>query len=118
MADESGDVLWVESEWRGDALIVRAVGELDASTLPSLRQALAACGTPPVALRTLALDLSGVTFFGAAGLATVLETNQCCRQAGIRLAVVTSQAVSLMLQLSGTDELVTTAASVWEACRA
>jgi anti-anti-sigma factor len=60
---------------RAEAIVIVVAGELDYAATPSLRSAIAdALGR--LSNRPLVLDLTGVTFLGSAGLATLLVPRQ------------------------------------------
>ena len=72
------DLLAVECEDRDDSVIVRAVGDIDSSTVAQLASKLSAalrlaCDHPT---RLLIVDLHAVTFFGSAGLNAVLDCHE------------------------------------------
>ncbi len=67
------DLLLVSAEPLEDAIIVRATGEIDMSTMALLRRELdMARGEAATAL----LDLSGVTFIDSTGLHLLLEASR------------------------------------------
>ena len=73
-------------ERSGRRVVVCAFGELDLATAAAVRQALVDAGTPGPA--DVVLDLSGVTFVDATGLAALLQAAEALRAAGgdLRLA--------------------------------
>jgi anti-anti-sigma factor len=82
--------------------VVVAIGEVDLLTAPRLRRALARA----VEGVTL-LDLTRVTFFGAAGLSVLLAANDEAVWAGRRFGVVGAAGTARRsLEVSGVDRLV------------
>lgn len=69
--------------WRDDLLVVMAIGEVDAFTVPLLRDGLRP-DVPP----TLVLDLSEVTFLGVAGLRVLHDAVARTRKAHRRIGIV------------------------------
>lgn len=67
-------------ERSGRRVLVCASGELDLATAPTVRRALVDAGTPGPA--DVVLDLSGVTFVDATGLAALLQAAEALRAAG------------------------------------
>jgi anti-anti-sigma factor len=81
------------------------VGPLDLATQDSMCQAAAAVLHPPV--RAVLLDLGGVSFFGAAGVTTLINLNRDAAKAGIRLVLTgVSPTVRRVLDLTGTTDLI------------
>jgi anti-sigma B factor antagonist len=81
-------------------LVARVCGELDAATNPLLQQTL--LGALRQADRLLTLDLSGVTFFGSAGVTALVWLSQHPEAAGKHVRVVaTSRIVTGPLELTG-----------------
>jgi anti-anti-sigma factor len=75
------ELLAVEHEDRGDAIVVRVAGEIDSSTagelISHLTTAFELAATHPA--RLVVIDLQPVTFLGSAGLNAVLH----CRERGL-----------------------------------
>lgn len=83
-----------------DACVMRATGELEASTADSLRSPLAAARHDGV---TTLLDLSGVTFIDSAGLRVLLEAAQATDSHGWAWFIVRpSHMVLRLVDLTGT----------------
>jgi len=81
------------------------VGPLDLATQESMSQAAAAVLHPPV--RAVLLDLDGVSFFGAAGVTTLVNINRAAANAGIRLVLTgISPTIRRVLELTGTTDLI------------
>jgi anti-sigma B factor antagonist len=88
------DLLTVTHEHRGSSVIVRAIGEIDLFTAPILECALgAACAK---ASGAVVIDLSRVSFMGAAGVHLLVTTRQRCRRHGIALYLVTPNPTALV----------------------
>lgn len=89
--------------------VITAVGELDASNAQDLVE---------YALRDaersqrLALDLTGVEFFGTAGFSALHTLNVRCAGAGIEWVLVPSTAVSRLLRICDPDSALPIAATV------
>src|SRR4051812_29871617 len=66
------DLLHVTTEPMEDAIVVRATGDIDMSTVDVLRQAL---DTARAEDTTALVDLSGVTFMDSTGLHLLLEAS-------------------------------------------
>ena len=78
-------LLEVNQDVRNAAVVVSTVGEVDSETFATLVSDLdtalkRALGHPA---RLLIIDLSGVTYFGSAGLNAVLECHEHGRSAGV-----------------------------------
>ncbi|HVV09893.1 STAS domain-containing protein [Amycolatopsis sp.] len=85
-------VLSVEVRRAGSGLVVvRVLGEVDLLTAPRLAEALSRHSVPCIA------DLSGVDFFGAAGLEALAKA----QRAGTVLHVVCGASVRRLLELTG-----------------
>jgi anti-sigma B factor antagonist len=82
------------------ALVARVTGVLDAATNPRVQQALLRALRQ--AERELVLDLSGVTFFGSAGVTALVWLSQHPEAEGKHVRVVaTSRIVTGPLELTG-----------------
>jgi anti-sigma B factor antagonist len=83
----------------GPTVIVRAVGEVDIYTAPTLVEHLDAAiriAAPPA---SVVADLSQVEFFGAKGITALIDADRHCRQRRITLHVVAAPAVTRPLDL-------------------
>jgi anti-sigma B factor antagonist len=93
---------------RGDCVLVAVDGELDLNTADQLQEALASAiadGTGPIVL-----DLQALRFCDSAGLAVLVKTHNLLAGDGRRLVIASpSTAVSRVLELSGLDQVITTA---------
>jgi anti-sigma B factor antagonist len=107
-------VLEVEvSEGEGYTLC-RPVGELDAYTVSSFRDALA--GLAPA--QKLVIDLSHVPFLDSAGLGALIAGIRRTREAGGDVALACDRSTLMrLLHTTGIDRMVTVAESVEEAAR-
>jgi anti-sigma B factor antagonist len=90
----------------GDAIVVTVAGELDMLTAPRLRAAISetldeAMGKPVV------LDLTKVTFLGSPGLAALIEAVRTAGQRGgpLRIVVDHVRPVVRPIQLTGLDDV-------------
>jgi anti-sigma B factor antagonist len=91
--------LRVNRRLAGAAVIVRAVGEVDIYTAPVLVEQLAAAvrvASPPA---PIVADLREVEFFGAKGIAALVDAQRECRRRCIPLHVVAAPAVARPLDL-------------------
>jgi anti-sigma B factor antagonist len=85
-----------------DAVVVTVAGEVDLDTVNLLTNRLTAAGQVSRSPRTLVVDLSAVTFFGAAGLTSLVMTDHHCREQGIALQIVANtRAVLRPLEITG-----------------
>jgi anti-sigma B factor antagonist len=75
----------VSSETRGNAVIVRPVGDVDLTASPALRAELKRVqGQKPV---RLVVDLSRVPYMDSSGVATLVEAMQQARKTGSRMVL-------------------------------
>ncbi|MEW2505914.1 MULTISPECIES: STAS domain-containing protein [unclassified Amycolatopsis] len=73
-----------------DLVMVRVAGDLDAASAPRLRELLDARLRSTV--RAVLLDISGVTFLGAAGLRALERAHLLASELGVRFAVHVGEA--------------------------
>lgn len=78
----------VETERQPNAVVLRAVGEVDSYTAEELREKLSAA-FEEASGRPVVLDLSGVTFFSSSGLAVLVEFHLKGDERGVPLRLVT-----------------------------
>lgn len=112
----SSELLTVDIDARGSAVVVSVRGELDLATVPLLRESLGDVhGVSPVP-SPLVVDLSGLTFIGSAGLALLVELNNQCVERGVLLALVaTGTVVPRAIQVTALDQVFSVHPSVDEA---
>ena len=93
--------LTMGTEQVGGTLVVRVVGDLDVATEPTFTAALRRfrLGDAPVVI----VDLSGVTFLDARGLAALVRLRRRVNVHAGRLGLVTSPRVLTLLHLAGLD---------------
>jgi len=97
------ELLHVTAESIEDARLIRAVGEIDMSTVGALRRDLDAARKE---VGTALLDLSGVTFIDSNGLHLLLKASQDSAVDGWGFVLVRpSAAVERLIELSGTADL-------------
>lgn len=86
--------LEVDSIVEGRAVIVRAQGEVDSSTVAALTSRLTAALEEAATsqVRLVVVDLRGVTFFGSAGLNALLDCHKQGSAAGTPVRVVADTA--------------------------
>jgi anti-sigma B factor antagonist len=98
------DLFHVTAEPLEDAIVLRATGEIDVSTVDVLRRELdaARAGAP-----TTLLDLSGVTFIDSTGLHLLLDASHSSATSDWGFFVVRlSSAVQRLIEVSGTGDLI------------
>jgi anti-sigma B factor antagonist len=84
--------------------IVAVSGDVDISTSPDLREALA--GVLAAGARAIVVDMSGVRFIDSTGLGVLVGTYTSVRNAGGRLALVNDHAAVLkVLSITALDEV-------------
>lgn len=87
---------WVPSERlhvRSEFTVVHVIGDVDAATAPHFRRALMRCDDDPV---VLALDLSRVSFFAAAGVHCFVDLGWPTRP---HACVIASRSVRRVLEV-------------------
>lgn len=90
----------------GDAVVVRAIGEVDARSADGLASALRAGWVAACPPSLLVVDLSGVVFCSVAGLELLVTTEQQCRERKLDLRVVgPTRNVLRALRVTGLDVL-------------
>jgi anti-anti-sigma factor len=97
--------LRVERRIEGCAVVVRARGEVDTVTAWMLERQLrfaAAVATSPA---PVVADLRDVDFFGAAGVAVLVEAGRRCAEQGTPLRVLPSAVVTRVLELCHVADL-------------
>ena len=101
---------WFATRWlQPSVAVITAYGELDASNAQELVD---------YALRDaerterLALDLTGVDFFGTAGFSALHTLNVRCAGAGVEWVMVPSTAVSRLLRICDPDSALPIAATM------
>jgi anti-sigma B factor antagonist len=103
-ADETEpDALVVAVEADGDALVLRAAGELDVATTPELRAAIDRAVAGGCA--ELRLDLAGIEFIDSTGISALLAAREQMQGRGAVRLVGTSTAVDRALDLTGLADL-------------
>jgi anti-sigma B factor antagonist len=102
-----GDLLTVSTRTGEDgAVTVTATGEVDTLTAPAFSSVLdtALRRRPP----ELVIDLSGIRFFGSAGLTVLVEAHEAARDSDVALRLIaTTRAVTCALTVSGLIDLFT-----------
>lgn len=92
------DLLTIETSADG----LRASGEIDAHTAPSLATAIDSAGP------TVKLDLSGVEFVDSSGLRVLIDAHQRLNEQGGSLTILSpSAAVSRLFEISGVSDYLT-----------
>ncbi len=97
------DILHVTAESLEDARLVRADGEIDVSSVDTLRRELDSALDKAA---TVFLDLSGVTFIDSTGLHLLLEARRSSAGSDWEFFLVRPSAVvQRLLHISGTADL-------------
>lgn len=114
----AGDLLAVTAAFADDhgaVVVLRVLGEVDLSTVGSLRQHLTDHLT--TGCRGLVLDFTGVTFLAGCGLGILAEATEWARGNGVALRLVVGGARSVLrpLEVTGLAEVITQADSVDDA---
>jgi anti-sigma B factor antagonist len=112
----SSDLLTVDIDTRGSAVVVSVRGELDLATVPVLRDRLDTVGEVSDAPSPLVVDLSAVTFIGSAGLALLVDLHNKCTGRGTPMALVaTGSVVPRAIQVTALDQVFAMHGSVEDA---
>lgn len=115
----SSDLLTVDIDTHGAAVVVSVRGELDLATVPVLRERLESVGEVSSTPSPLVIDLSPVTFIGSAGLALLVELHNQCTERGVPMAVVaTGSVVPRAIQVTALDQVLAVHPTVDVALRA
>jgi anti-sigma B factor antagonist len=102
----SSDLLTVDIDTRGSAVVVSVRGELDLATVPVLRDRLDTVGEVSDSPAPLVVDLSAVTFIGSAGLALLVDLHNKCTDRGTQMALVaTGSVVPRAIQVTALDQV-------------
>lgn len=97
--------LQLRKETRSTSIILHAYGDVDVATIATLAANLATVEKAVKPPSSVILDLSQVTFLGAAGLATLVEhTHRCTRQDTPLRVVAGQRAVLRPIQLTGLSD--------------
>ncbi|MCR3752133.1 anti-anti-sigma factor [Lentzea californiensis] len=108
--------LHVQREVHGLAIVVRAAGEVDQQTIAVLRtelQTALAMATPSF---PVVVDLTGVRFFGSAGLNQLLVHHRRAAAEKIPLRIVAAhRAVLRAIEMTGLDQVLELHANVEQA---
>lgn len=92
-------------------VVVTVVGELDMETAPRLDATLTEAAEHVTAANPLALDMSGTTFLGSAGLRVLMTWHERCAAAGSSLVLSRPRRhVASVLRITGMDTLFTVTA--------
>jgi anti-sigma B factor antagonist len=92
----------VESEAQPGLLVVSVIGELDQSTAPGLREALASSVAEPTG--PILVDLNDCDFIDSTGLSVLVETKRRLEEQQTRFGVCCPDAdVRRLLELTGID---------------
>ncbi|WP_405162055.1 STAS domain-containing protein [Nocardia sp. NBC_01499] len=100
MSVEAG-ALDIHLDWVDSAAILTIGGEVDAMSAPQLQSGIEDVLVDKPML--LVVDLSGVSFFGSAGLSVLLLAERAVAKGGLR--VVASPQVRRPIEVTGLDEI-------------
>jgi anti-anti-sigma factor len=90
----------------GDAVVIRANGEVDARNVDGLAATLRTNWEATRAPSPLVVDLTEIVFFSVGGLALLIATEQQCRERELELRlVITSRSLLRALRITGLDVL-------------
>ncbi|MEV7004873.1 STAS domain-containing protein [Streptosporangium sp. NPDC051022] len=119
MSSESTSALSISAGSRGNAIVVRAVGELDYDYAPMFRRELTELwGTGAGGAPALVLDLTGLTFCDSTGLAELLWMLHRSRETGTHLVLAgANRTLRHMLATTGLLQFFELSATVEEALR-
>ena len=102
----------VEVREEGEVAVVAMRGEVDLSTSPRARQSILDSLT---AGRSVAVEMSGVTYIDSSGVASLVEGYQAAKNQGLRFCLVgVSEAARSVLELARLDRVFPMAATVEE----
>ncbi|MGH3551923.1 MAG: STAS domain-containing protein [Mycobacterium sp.] len=102
------ELLVVDREVHSDAVVLRAKGELDTSTVDEFTSRLGAALREAAkhASRLLVIDLQALTYFGSAGLNAVLDCHRQGVDAGTSVRVVADNALVVRpIQVTSLDSV-------------
>ncbi len=108
----SGDGVCLNAGSLGDATVITATGELDASNIDRLTDYVRACLAGG---RALILDLSQLGFLGAQGIRALFEISEECEASGTDWALVPGHPVTRLLRICDTGARLPAVASIAEA---
>lgn len=116
MSTEGAGALFISSGSHGNAVVVRATGELDYDYAPTFRRELTGFWSTAPAPSALVLDLTELTFCDSTGLAELLWMLHRSRETGTRLVLVgANRTLRHMLTTTGLLSFFELASSVEEA---
>ncbi|MBC8158998.1 MAG: STAS domain-containing protein [Alphaproteobacteria bacterium] len=97
----------------GGASVVAFEGDVDLETSPTARKVLLDCVGQK---RPMLVDMSAVTYIDSSGVASLVESLQAARKAGLDFALVSvSEAALRVLQLARLDRVFTIHATIEDA---
>lgn len=108
----SGEGVCLNAQSLGDATVVAATGELDASNIDRLTDYVRSCLAGG---RALILDLRQLGFLGAQGIRALFEISDECGVSGTDWALVPGHPVTRLLRICDTEARLPTVASIDEA---
>lgn len=105
---EQTSILTVSTERQDDSVTVHATGEIDLSTVQDFHQAITLARETVTAPATVVVDLTGITFFGSAGVSALVQARHDCAHHEVSLVVMASPVVHRILRVTGLDGVLTT----------
>lgn len=95
MPENATDRLQVRCDFRSDAVIVSADGQIDLATIAVLEQNLERACARATPKKPLIVDLSEVEFLASCGLEVLVEQCRRCTRDGVLMRVVAARTVRL-----------------------
>ena len=80
-------------------MVISCRGELDLSVSHQLEEKIDQLWT--AGLRSITIDMTGVSFMDSSGVHCLLEIRKRCHEFGVRLELIPSEAVALVLKITG-----------------
>jgi anti-sigma B factor antagonist len=109
--------LHVDQRVEGDAVIVRAVGEVDMLSVPLLAEQLALAAEVAKPPGPVVADLREVVFFGSNGISALLVAQDECKQRDVTLRVLGTRVVTHPLDVTGASAALTICPTLTDALR-
>lgn len=113
---DGGSALRISTHRSGSAMVVHAVGEIDASNEGTWQRLLGGIITAAAPPGPIVVDVRGLDFMGCCAFAVLVRQAQRCRRRGIRLHLVSHQPiVARMVDLCGLHPLLPTHPTIGKA---
>lgn len=111
----AAEALHVDERVEGTAVVVRAVGEVDARSSPLLAQRITIAFTAVTPPGPLVLDLRAVTFLSSVGMAALIDAHQQANQLSFTLRLVAESALARRLAMVGLLNILTVCTTLTDA---